>query len=76
MECSSGKECFTKGLAKQVMRDMNSNRRKRNRRSTGHAPARVYECDLCGKYHITGSKEMKIKVKKIDSEYRIKTNIK
>ena len=73
MECSSGKQCYSSaGAAQRVARSMNSFNRKKNRRAAGKAPARVYECDICGQYHITGSKDMKrIKVKYIPTEERI-----
>lgn len=73
MECSSGKQCFSSsGAAQRVARSMNSFNRKKNRRAAGKAPARVYECDICGQYHITGAKDMKrIKVKYIPTEERI-----
>ena len=70
MECSSGKQCYSSaGAAQRVARSMNSFNRKKNRRAAGKAPARVYECDICGQYHITGAKDMKrIKVKYIPTE--------
>ena len=73
MECSSGKQCYpSAGAAQRVARSMNSFNRKKNRRAAGKAPARVYECDICGQYHITGAKDMKrIKVKYIPTEERI-----
>ena len=73
MECSSGKQCFSSsGAAQRVARSMNRFNRKKNRRAAGKAPARVYECDICGQYHITGAKDMKrIKVKYIPTEERI-----
>ena len=73
MECSSGKQCFSScGAAQRVARSMNSFNRKKNRRAAGKAPARVYECDICGQYHITGAKDMKrIKIKYIPTEERI-----
>lgn len=41
----------------------------------GKAPARVYECDICGQYHITGAKDMKrIKVKYIPNVEVIEIN--
>jgi hypothetical protein len=45
--------------AERVANNMNEPRRAQNRKSTGHAPARVYKCDYCGWWHITGSKNMK-----------------
>jgi len=73
MDCSSGKQCFpSAGAAQRVARSMNNFNRKKNRRAAGKAPARVYECDICGQYHITGAKDMKrIKVKYIPTEERI-----
>lgn len=73
MDCKSGKQCFSSsGAAQRVARSMNSFNRKKNRRAAGKAPARVYECDICGQYHITGAKDMKrIKVKYIPTEERI-----
>ena len=73
MECSSGKQCYSSsGAAQRVARSMNSFNRKKNRRAAGKAPARVYECEICGQYHITGAKDMKrIKVKYIPTEERI-----
>lgn len=67
MECKSGKQCFTSaGSAQRVARSMNNFNRRKNRKAAGKAPARVYECDICGQYHITGAKDMKrIKVKYI-----------
>ena len=67
MDCKSGKQCFSSaGAAQRVARSMNNFNRKKNRRAAGKAPARVYECDICGQYHITGAKDMKrIKVKYI-----------
>ena len=67
MDCKSGKQCFSSaGAAQRVARSMNNFSRKKNRRAAGKAPARVYECDICGQYHITGAKDMKrIKVKYI-----------
>lgn len=38
------------------------NRRKKNK-ETNHAPAHVYKCPICHKYHITGRKATKIQVK-------------
>ena len=40
------------------------NRRKKNK-ETNHAPAHVYKCPNCGKYHITGRKATKIPVKEL-----------
>lgn len=76
MECSSGKQCYSSsGAAQRVARSMNSFNRKKNRRAAGKAPARVYECDICGQYHITGAKDMKrIKVKYIPSIEVIEIN--
>lgn len=73
MDCKSGKQCFSSaGAAQRVARSMNNFNRKKNRRAAGKAPARVYECDICGQYHITGAKDMKrIKVKYIPTEERI-----
>lgn len=73
MECKSGKQCFTSaGSAQRVARSMNNFNRRKNRKAAGKAPARVYECDICGQYHITGAKDMKrIKVKYIPTEERI-----
>lgn len=73
MDCKSGKQCFpSAGAAQRVARSMNNFNRKKNRRTAGKAPARVYECDICGQYHITGAKDMKrIKVKYIPTEERI-----
>ena len=59
-----GKSAFkTRQIAERVARAMNSSKRSHNRKSTGHAPARVYRCPYCGEYHITGSKTRKIEVK-------------
>ena len=59
-----GKMAFsTRQAAERVARAMNSPRRSRNRKSTGHAPARVYKCPYCREYHITGSKQVRIEVK-------------
>lgn len=76
MECSSGKQCFSSsGAAQRVARSMNRFNRKKNRRAAGKAPASVYECDICGQYHITGAKDMKrIKVKYIPSVEVIEIN--
>lgn len=76
MECSSGKQCFSSsGAAQRVARSMNSFNRKKNRRAAGKAPAMVYECGICGQYHITGAKDMKcIKVKYIPSVEAIEIN--
>ena len=76
MECSSGKQCYSSaGAAQRVARSMNSFNRKKNRRAAGKATARVYECDICGQYHITGAKDMKrIKVKYIPSVEVIEIN--
>lgn len=73
VECKSGKQCFASaGAASRVARSMNEYKRKNNRKQSGHAPARVYECELCGQYHITGAKDMKrIKVKYVPTEERI-----
>ena len=73
MDCKSGKQCFASaGAAQRVARSMNNFNRKKNRRSAGKAPARVYECEICGHYHITGAKDMKrIKVKYIPTEEHI-----
>lgn len=73
MDCKSGKQCFSSaGAAQRVARSMNNFNRKKNRRAAGKAPARVYECDICGQYHITGAKDMKrIKVKYIPTEEQI-----
>ena len=76
MECKSGKQCFTSaGAAQRVARSMNNFNRRKNRKSAGKAPARVYECDICGQYHITGAKDMKrIKVKYIPHAEVIEIN--
>ena len=59
-----GKDAFkTRQIAERVARAMNSAKRSHNRKSTGHAPARVYRCPYCGEYHITGAKARKIEVK-------------
>ena len=59
-----GKMAFkTRQAAERVARAMNSTRRLRNRKNSGHAPARVYRCPYCGEYHITGAKTRKIEVK-------------
>ena len=73
MDCKSGKQCFASaGAAQRVARSMNNFNRKKNRKSAGKAPARVYECEICGYYHITGAKDMKrIKVKYIPTEEQI-----
>lgn len=73
VECSSGKQGFASaGAANRVARSMNNYKRKNNRKQSGHAPARVYECELCGQYHITGAKDMKrIKVKYVPTEESI-----
>jgi hypothetical protein len=73
MDCKSGKQCFASaGAAQRVARSMNNFNRKKNRRSAGKAPARVYECEICGYYQITGAKDMKrIKVKYIPTEEHI-----
>ena len=73
MDCKSGKQCFASaGAAQRVARSMNNFNRKKTRRSAGKAPARVYECETCGYYHITGAKDMKrIKVKYIPTEEHI-----
>ena len=58
-----GKNAFkTRQIAERVARAMNSAKRSHNRKSTGHAPARVYRCPYCGEYHITGAKTRKIEV--------------
>lgn len=76
MDCRSGKQSFSSaGAAQRVARSMNNFNRKKNRRTAGKAPARVYECDICGKYHITGAKDMKrIKVKYIPNVEVIEIN--
>lgn len=76
MDCKSGKQCFpSAGAAQRVARSMNNFNRKKNRRTAGKAPARVYECDICGQYHITGAKDMKrIKVKYIHNVEVIEIN--
>lgn len=76
MECKSGKQCFTSaGSAQRVASSMNNFNRRKNRKAAGKAPARVYECDICGQYHITGAKDMKrIKVKYIPNVEVIEIN--
>ena len=49
----------TRQMAERVVKKMNQTKRLRNRRGTGHAPARAYRCDYCGEYHITGRKNLK-----------------
>ena len=73
IECRTGKQCFeSAGAAQRVARSMNQFNRRKNRKQSGHAPARVYECEICGKYHITGAKDMKrIKVKYVPTEESI-----
>lgn len=46
-------------LAEKVAAAMNRPNRAGNRKKTGHAPARVYKCECCGWWHITGSKTLK-----------------
>ena len=59
-----GKMAFnTRQAAERVARAMNSTKRSHNRKSTGHAPARVYKCPFCHEYHITGRKSVKIEIK-------------
>lgn len=48
-----------RALAEKVAGLMNKPSRAANRKATGHAPARVYKCDYCGNYHITGSRNIK-----------------
>ena len=72
--CASGKEQFdSSSAAQKVVRLMNQNKRKNNRRQNGKSPARCYKCEICGKYHITGAKDKmkKIKVKYIPTEEQI-----
>ena len=55
-----GKTAYScRQMAERVARLMNSPKRAQNRKSTGHAPARVYKCPYCFEYHITGSKDNK-----------------
>ena len=59
-----GKMAFkTRQAAERVAKAMNSTRRLRNRKNSGHAPAHVYKCPYCFEYHITGRKSIKIEVK-------------
>lgn len=58
--CCEGKAGYNnRTLAEKVVSLMNKPRRAGNRKKTGHAPARVYKCECCGWWHITGSKTLK-----------------
>lgn len=48
-------------VAEQVAKRMNARRKAGRSKEKGHAVARIYKCDCCGKYHITGTKFYKTK---------------
>lgn len=77
INCASGKQGFpSAAAANRIARSMNNFYRRKNRKATGHAPARVYECEQCGNYHLTGAKDMKkIKVKYVPSETKVKVRV-
>jgi ribosomal protein L32 len=59
-----GKTAFrSRNTAERVAKAMNAPKRSRNRKDTGHAPARVYRCPYCGEYHITGRKNVKVDIR-------------
>ena len=74
MSCKTGKTGYkTAQEAQRISAKMNDKRRRTRRKLTGHAPARVYKCNECGEYHVTGAKNKmkKIKVKYIPTEEQI-----
>ena len=74
MPCRTGKTGYkTAQEAQRISAKMNDKRRRTRRKLTGHAPARVYKCNECGEYHVTGAKNMKkqITVKYVPTEYEI-----
>lgn len=62
----AGKESFERRqAAERVARAMNAPKRIHNRKNSWHAPAHVYKCEFCHKYHITGRKRTKIEIKEL-----------
>ena len=51
-ECPSGKVCFTKRDAQAAKNRRTGSSRRRRRRST-QKYLRIYECHLCGHWHLT-----------------------
>lgn len=43
-------------IAEEVAKKMNARKKVGRCREKGHTAARIYKCEHCGQYHITGTK--------------------